>query len=88
VANFATNRGQHQRKKPPQIKGTGDVVQSLKAAPWAFHNSADFKQGALLAINLGDDADTTGAVYGKMAGAFYRVTLLRPPGINKPQRVA
>jgi ADP-ribosyl-[dinitrogen reductase] hydrolase len=24
-----------------------------------------------LAVNLGDDADTTGAVYGQIAGAFY-----------------
>jgi ADP-ribosyl-[dinitrogen reductase] hydrolase len=24
-----------------------------------------------LAVNLGDDADTTGAVYGQLAGAFY-----------------
>jgi len=25
----------------------------------------------LKAVNLGDDADTTGAVYGQFAGAFY-----------------
>ncbi|MEZ2229496.1 ADP-ribosylglycohydrolase family protein [Microcoleus sp.] len=25
----------------------------------------------ILAVNLGDDADTTGAVYGQLAGAFY-----------------
>lgn len=24
-----------------------------------------------MAVNLGDDADTTGAVYGQIAGAFY-----------------
>jgi len=24
-----------------------------------------------MAVNLGDDADTTGAVYGQLAGAFY-----------------
>ncbi len=29
------------------------------------------RDGALLAVNLGDDADTTGAVYGQIAGAFY-----------------
>ncbi len=28
-------------------------------------------RGALMAVNLGDDADTTGAVYGQLAGAFY-----------------
>ena len=38
---------------------------------WAFYNSDSFKAGALLAVNLGDDADTAGAVYGQIAGAFY-----------------
>ena len=42
-----------------------------KAALWAFHKSTDFREGALLAVNLGDDADTTGAVYGQIAGAFF-----------------
>jgi ADP-ribosyl-[dinitrogen reductase] hydrolase len=33
----------------------------------------DFRSGALLAVNLGDDADTTGAIYGQLAGAHYGV---------------
>jgi ADP-ribosylglycohydrolase len=53
------------------IKGTGYVVKSLEAALWAFHNSEDFRTGCLLAANLGDDADTTAAVYGQLAGAYY-----------------
>ena len=56
---------------PPQIKGSGYVVESLEAALWAFHNSDNFADGARLAVNLGDDSDTTGAVYGQIAGAFY-----------------
>jgi ADP-ribosylglycohydrolase len=47
------------------------VVKSLEAALWAFHNSNSFREGCLLAVNLGDDADTTGAVYGQLAGAYY-----------------
>jgi len=46
-------------------------VKSLEAALWAFYNSNSFKEGALKAVNLGNDADTTGAVYGQLAGAFY-----------------
>jgi len=49
------------------------VVDSLEAALWAFHRSDSFEAGALAAVNLGDDADTTGAVYGQLAGAFYGV---------------
>ena len=63
--------GSFKRKQPPEIRGTGYVVDSLEAALWAFHRSRDFREGALLAVNLGDDADTTGAVYGQLAGAFY-----------------
>ncbi len=66
-------RGSFKRKQPPEIRGTGYVVQSLEAALWAFHNSDHFEQGALLAVNLGDDADTTGAIYGQLAGAYYGV---------------
>lgn len=56
---------------PPQIRGSGYVVESLEAALWAFHNSENFADGARLAVNLGDDSDTTGAVYGQIAGAYY-----------------
>ena len=63
--------GSFKRRNPPEIKGTGHVVRSLEAALWAFHKSNDYREGALLAVNLGDDADTTGAVYGQIAGAYY-----------------
>ena len=63
--------GSFKHRDPPDIKGTGYVVRSLEAALWAFHNGADFEEGCLLAVNLGDDADTTGAVYGQMAGAYF-----------------
>lgn len=63
--------GSFKHKDPPQIIGSGYVVKSLEAALWAFYNSSSFKEGALLAVNLGNDADTTGAVYGQIAGAYY-----------------
>src|SRR5579883_3408380 len=63
--------GSFKRRNPPEIRGTGYVVASLEAALWAFFHSDTFRDGALLAVNLGDDADTTGAVYGQLAGAFY-----------------
>ena len=65
--------GSFKEKEPPGIKGSGYVVESLEAALWAFHNSRTFEEGCLLAVNLGDDADTTGAVYGQLAGAYYGV---------------
>lgn len=65
--------GSYKRKEPPEIRGTGWVVQSLEAALWAFHSSTSFEEGALKAVNLGEDADTTGAVYGQIAGAYYGI---------------
>ncbi|MCY7379484.1 MAG: ADP-ribosylglycohydrolase family protein, partial [Gemmatimonadaceae bacterium] len=65
--------GSFKWKEPPAIRGTGYVVDSLEAALWAFSRTDDFRSGALAAVNLGDDADTTGAVYGQLAGAYYGV---------------
>lgn len=64
-------RGSFKEKEPPEIRGSGYVVRSLEAALWAFYRSDSFEEGCLLAANLGDDADTTAAVYGQLAGAFH-----------------
>ncbi|MCH7746373.1 MAG: ADP-ribosylglycohydrolase family protein [Chloroflexi bacterium] len=63
--------GSFKRRNPPDIRGTGYVVKSLEAALWAFYHGDSFREGCLLAVNLGDDADTTAAVYGQLGGAFY-----------------
>lgn len=63
--------GSFRRKEPPEIRGTGYVVDSLEAALWAFHRAGDFREAVLRAVNLGNDADTTGAVCGQLAGACW-----------------
>jgi ADP-ribosyl-[dinitrogen reductase] hydrolase len=63
--------GSFRRKQPPEIVGSGYVVKSLEAALWAFHDAKDFREAVLRAVNLGDDADTTGAVCGQLAGAYW-----------------
>jgi ADP-ribosylglycohydrolase len=69
IASLAA--GSYKEKQPPHIKGSGYVVDSLEAALWAFYHSDNFRDGCLLAANLGDDADTTAAVFGQLAGAYY-----------------
>lgn len=64
-------KGSFKTINPPEIVGSGYVVKSLEAALWAFHRSDSFEEGCALAVNLGDDADTTGAIYGQLAGAHY-----------------
>ena len=73
--------GSFRRKAPPAIRGSGYVVDALEAALWAFATTDTFADGALAAVNLGDDADTTGAIYGQLAGAYYGAT-----GIPEPWR--
>ena len=65
--------GSFKTRQPPEICGTGYVVRTLEAALWALWNTDDFETGALAAVNLGDDADTTGAIYGQLAGAYYGI---------------
>lgn len=63
--------GSFRDRQPPDIVGSGYVVKSLEAALWAFYRAQDFREAVLAAVNLGDDADTTGAVCGQLAGAYW-----------------
>ena len=69
VASVAA--GSFREKVPPAIKGGGYVVDALEAALWALCSTRTFEDGVLAAVNLGDDADTTAAIYGQLAGAMY-----------------
>ena len=75
--------GSYKKKRPPDIQGTGYAAKSLEAALWAFNNSNNFKVGCLNAVNLGNDADTTAAIYGQLAGAFYGAEDIPSYWLNK-----
>ena len=64
-------RGEYRRKSLADIRGSGYVVESLEAALWCFYKTDSFREAILQAANLGDDADTTAAVCGQVAGAYY-----------------
>jgi ADP-ribosylglycohydrolase len=64
-------QGGYRAKPIHAIHGTGYVVASLEAALWCFSSTDDFEAAILQAVNLGDDADTTAAICGQLAGAFY-----------------
>jgi len=63
--------GEYRDKADDQIRGSGYVVESLEAALWCFHKTNTFRDAILKAVNLGDDADTTAAICGQIAGAYY-----------------
>ena len=63
--------GGYKDKPAESIRSNGYVVDSLEAALWCFWHSHSFEQAVLTAANLGEDADTTAAICGQLAGAFY-----------------
>ncbi len=76
---LAVYDGSYLRRMPPEITGGGHVVQALEAALWAFHRGESFREGALLAANLGRDCDVVASTYGQIAGAYHGVSAI--PGI-------
>lgn len=71
--------GDYADKTEDQIRGTGYVIDTLEAAMWCFLRGRSFRASILMAVNLGDDTDTTAAVCGQIAGAFYGESGI-PPG--------
>jgi ADP-ribosylglycohydrolase len=71
--------GLYRRRPPADITGGGHILHSLEAALWAFHASDSFREGALMAANLGRDSDVVTATYGALAGAHHGVSAI--PGI-------
>lgn len=63
--------GEFLDKTRDQIVGSGYCVKSLEAALWCFFKTESFDEAVLMAANLGDDADTTAAITGQFAGAYY-----------------
>ncbi len=58
-------------KERSAIRSSGYVVHTLEAALWAVGRTTSLEDALVLAVNLGDDADTVGAVTGQMTGALY-----------------
>lgn len=81
VAEIAS--GSFRTKSPPEIRGAGYIVPALEAALWALHTTSTFEDGVLAAVNLGDDADTTAAIYGQLAGALYGVEAIPDRWLDK-----
>lgn len=67
----AIARGDYMQRPESGIRGTGYAIESLEAALWCFAHSGSFEEAVLRAANLGDDADTTAAIVGQIAGAHW-----------------
>ncbi|TBH21958.1 ADP-ribosylglycohydrolase [Thermus thermamylovorans] len=67
-------------REPPE--GPGYAPGTLEAALFAFATTSTFEEGMLRAVNLGGDADTVGAVYGQLAGAYYGQEAIPEPWLR------
>ena len=70
---MALANGEWRAKRLDEIRGSGYCVESLEAALWCFNQTTTLRDALLAAANLGDDADTTAAIVGQLAGAYYGV---------------
>lgn len=61
------------KKSYQEISGKGEAYLSLEAALWCFYHTDSFQAALIKAVNLGDDTDTTAAIVGQLAGAYYSV---------------
>ena len=81
VASIA--KGSFLGKSRTEIVGSGYSVASLEAALWCFHHTETFEAAVLEAANLGDDADTTAAITGQLAGAYYGIKQIPPRWLER-----
>ncbi len=73
AATAALAHGAWRGKPVEAIRGSGHCLAALEAAIWCFANTDSLESAVLAAANLGDDADTTAAICGQLAGAHYGI---------------
>lgn len=71
-----------QNLEEDSIRSSGYVVDTLEAAIWCFLNTDNYKDCVLMAVNLGEDTDTIGAVAGGLAGLYYGLEAIPEKWIN------
>jgi ADP-ribosyl-[dinitrogen reductase] hydrolase len=76
-------RGAFRQLDEDNVRGSGYVVDCLEAALWCFHQTETFRDAVLKAANLGEDADTTAAVCGQIAGAYYGLGGIPPSWLDR-----
>ena len=65
------------------VPSSGYVKDTYQCAVWAIKNTYSFEDALVYTVNRRDDADTTGAVAGQMAGAIYGLSAIPERWVNK-----
>jgi ADP-ribosyl-[dinitrogen reductase] hydrolase len=58
-------------RMPKDLKNSGWVRHTIESALWAVQTTRSFEEALVRAVNLGNDADTSGCLTGAIAGAMY-----------------
>lgn len=75
--------GSWRGKSRAAVRSSGYVAHSVEAALWCVGRTSSFTEAVLLAANLGDDADTTAAITGQLAGALYGLSAIPAGWVSK-----
>lgn len=70
--------GGYKTKLVDCISTSGYVVNTLEAVLYCFYKTTSFEEALIMAVNLGDDADTVGAILGALCGAYYGFSAIPP----------
>ncbi len=65
-------------KSRAALPNSGWVRHTLESAVWGLLTTASFEEAVVQVVNLGQDADTAGAVVGTLAGAAYGLEAIPP----------
>jgi ADP-ribosyl-[dinitrogen reductase] hydrolase len=63
--------GAYREKTRDEIHSDSWVIHTIETVLWAFSTTETFEEGLVRIVNLAEDADTNGAIYGMLAGAYY-----------------
>lgn len=81
VNNIA--KGKYYSRTYDQLSGSGYVIDSLETALWCFLHTDNFRDAILMCVNVGDDTDTTAAICGQIAGAYYGLSGIPKEWLDK-----
>jgi ADP-ribosyl-[dinitrogen reductase] hydrolase len=77
----------YQQMSRDEVRSSGYVIDSLEATLWTCYHANSFEEALVLAVNLGEDTDTIGAICGQLAGAYYGVDAVPSRWLEQLHRI-
>lgn len=83
LANNLVTQHQQFRYTPYPGRASGYIVDTMQTVLHHFFNTDNFEDCVIATVNCGEDADTTGAIVGMLAGALYGVSAIPQRWLDK-----